>query len=474
MGSGGDARRPVGAGLEVAAALARVERGLVRRPCRLRRPGKHECSDRRARRDERPRAPVLTDTGQRICGNELGAVRADLEMIGSGRGGTLTELPAAFYRWRVELLEREEALAALAEARDAAARGAGPGRARLAASPGSARPRSSRGSSRDLDDGARVLLGTCDDLSIPRPLGPIRDLAGSVSPALEAGARRRRARRTRSRRCCRRARAAAAADGARARGRALGRRRDARRDHRARPADRLAAGAARAHLPRRRGAARPPRCTRRSARSAPTDALILELAPLSEGAVASLAGDARGRGVRGDRRQPVLRHRAARRREPSTELPPSVANAVLGRAARLDDASRRLVELVSVVPSRVRDVAARRGACRAGPPRRSSRSAGSCSRSTPRTCASATSWRATRSGRASRSRRGGACTPRSSRRCSPRDADPADIVHHAEAAGADDVVADVRARRRAPGGGAGVEPRGVLALPARRATSPTG
>jgi hypothetical protein len=29
------------------------------------------------------------------------------------------------------------------------------------------------------------LLGTCDDLSIPRPLGPFRDLAGTVSPSLE-------------------------------------------------------------------------------------------------------------------------------------------------------------------------------------------------------------------------------------------------------------------------------------------------
>ena len=27
----------------------------------------------------------------------------------------------------------------------------------------------------DLDASARVLIGTCDDLSIPRPLGPIRD-----------------------------------------------------------------------------------------------------------------------------------------------------------------------------------------------------------------------------------------------------------------------------------------------------------
>ena len=48
------------------------------------------------------------------------------------------------------------------------------------------------------------------------------------------------------------------------------------------------------------------------------------------------------------------------------------------------------------------------------------------------------------------------------------DADPADIVHHAEAAGARGRRRRVRARRRAAGGGARVEPRGVLALPARR------
>ena len=47
------------------------------------------------------------------------------------------------------------------------------------------------------------------------------------------------------------------------------------------------------------------------------------------------------------------------------------------------------------------------------------------------------------------------------------DADPADIVHHAEAAGAEDVVADVRARRRPSRRGARLEPRGVLALPPR-------
>ena len=90
----------------------------------------------------------------------------------------------------MELLEREEALAALAEARDAAARGEG----RVVFVTRRARDR------QDLarhpvpatiwTRGARVLLGTCDDLSIPRPLGPIRDLVGSVSPALERRSRR--------------------------------------------------------------------------------------------------------------------------------------------------------------------------------------------------------------------------------------------------------------------------------------------
>src|SRR5690606_30670583 len=41
--------------------------------------------------------------------------------------------------------------------------------------------------------GGRVLFGSCDDLSVPRPLGPLHDLAASVSvelqQALQSGAR---------------------------------------------------------------------------------------------------------------------------------------------------------------------------------------------------------------------------------------------------------------------------------------------
>ena len=78
---------------------------------------------------------------------------------------------------------------------------------------------------------------------------------------------------------------------------------------------------------------------------------FIELDPLSPGAVASLAGDDGGElyALTGGNPFYVTELLAA----PASELPPSVGNAVLGRAARLDDAARRLVELVSVVPHRV-------------------------------------------------------------------------------------------------------------------------
>ena len=102
----------------------------------------------------------------------------------------------------------------------------------------------------------------------------------------------------------------------------------------------------------RRGARPGIRSTPRSARSPPAHSLFVELAPLS----------------RGRRRDPRRRRRAevyaASGGNPfyvnellcsrtASELPPSVTNAVLGRAARLDPDSRRLVELVSVVPNRM-------------------------------------------------------------------------------------------------------------------------
>ena len=93
----------------------------------------------------------------------------------------------------MQLLEREGALAVLGEAHDAAVLGAG----RVVFVTGEAGIGKTSLVNRfvgGLGPGARVLLGTCDDLSIPRPLGPIRDLVGSVSAELEralAAGRRR-------------------------------------------------------------------------------------------------------------------------------------------------------------------------------------------------------------------------------------------------------------------------------------------
>jgi predicted ATPase len=80
----------------------------------------------------------------------------------------------------VELLERDEALATLAEARAGAARGEGRV-VFVTGEPGIGKTSLVTRFVRDLGADARVLFGTCDDLSIPRPLGPIRDLVGAVS-----------------------------------------------------------------------------------------------------------------------------------------------------------------------------------------------------------------------------------------------------------------------------------------------------
>ena len=83
----------------------------------------------------------------------------------------------------VELLDRDLALATLAGALDSSKRGEG--RVVLVTGePGIGKTWLVRQFLQDLGEKTKVLLGTCDDLSIPRPLGPIRDLAGSVSAAL--------------------------------------------------------------------------------------------------------------------------------------------------------------------------------------------------------------------------------------------------------------------------------------------------
>jgi DNA-binding CsgD family transcriptional regulator/tetratricopeptide (TPR) repeat protein len=251
----------------------------------------------------------------------------------------------------MELLERDEALAALAEAREAAARGVG--RAVLVrGEPGIGKTALVTRFLEDLGTGARVLLGTCDDLSIPRPLGPFRDLAGGVSAALEDALSRGAA-----------------------------------------PHDIQALLVAELELPprptvlvledvhwaddatfdaitvlgRRIGslpalliltfrageAALGHRLYASVGAIGAGDSVILELVPLSKNAVASLVGDRADEVYEATGGNPfyVTELRGSER---SIDLPPSVMNSVLGRASRLDEASRRLVELVAVVPGRVR------------------------------------------------------------------------------------------------------------------------
>src|SRR4051812_34714457 len=84
----------------------------------------------------------------------------------------------------MELLERDGALATLAEARDAASRGTGRA-VFVRGEPGISKTSLVRRFAHDLGPQAKVLVGTCDDLSIPRPLGPVRDLVGVASSALD-------------------------------------------------------------------------------------------------------------------------------------------------------------------------------------------------------------------------------------------------------------------------------------------------
>ena len=80
----------------------------------------------------------------------------------------------------MKLLERDWALATLRGACESAAHGKGRV-ALVSGEPGIGKTWLVKQFLEDLDPGTKVLFGTCDDLSIPRPLGPIRDLVGTVS-----------------------------------------------------------------------------------------------------------------------------------------------------------------------------------------------------------------------------------------------------------------------------------------------------
>jgi DNA-binding CsgD family transcriptional regulator/tetratricopeptide (TPR) repeat protein len=348
----------------------------------------------------------------------------------------------------VELLERDGALATLVEARDAAARGNGRV-VFVTGEPGIGKTSLVTSFVTDLGEGARVLSGTCDDLSIPRPLGPIRDLMGTVSPLLEQ---------------------ALAKDAAPHEIQALLLEEvelppqptllvledvhwadDATLDSITVLARRIGSLPALLILTFRAGELPPSHPLHAIVGAVrPEDSVFLELAPLSKTAVASLAGADAGQvyAVTGGNPFYVSELLAS---ETAAELPPSVAKAVVGRAARLDDASRRLMQLASVVPRRVAtsllDAVMPDWAAAAEEPER---------RELLEVDPAYVRFRHELARNAIRS-----SIPIAARRrlhaeileaLLAADADPSDVVHHAEAAGAEEVVAEyalVAARRAA-------------------------
>ena len=344
----------------------------------------------------------------------------------------------------MELLEREGALAALAEVRNEAGRGAGRV-VFVTGEPGIGKTSLVTRFVRDLGPEARVLFGTCDDLSIPRPLGALRDLAGTVSPPLEqalaAGVASHELQSLLIAELELPPRPTVLvvedvhwAD-------------DATLDSITVLGRRIGSLPAIVVLTFRSGEAAPPLRAAVGAIRA-EDSVYVELAPLSAGAVASLAGEGADDVYAATGGNPfyVTELLASER---TTDLPPSITNAVLGRVSRLDVHARRLMELVSVVPSRARtsvldavmpewpeaaEEPERQGLLEVEP--RYVRFRHELARNAIRSSIPA----------AARRRLHGEILDA----LLALDADPADVVHHAEAAGAADVVAEyalVAARR---------------------------
>ncbi len=346
----------------------------------------------------------------------------------------------------MELLERGHALAALADAHASAKHGEG--RAVFVnGEPGIGKTSLVAQFLEGLEPGSRVLVGACDDLSIPRPLGPFRDFAARVSPQLSR----------------------ALATGA------------APYDIQALLVEELelpphptvlvledvhwadeatfdsltVLGRRVGSLPAllvitfRDGEVPPGHPLHATIGAVPADhAVFLELAPLSHRAVATLAGD-RADGVYAATRGNPFYVTELLACSSEKGLPQSVANAVRGRASRLDHPSRVLLELVSVVPKRVPvsvldDVMSNWAAAAEEPERRRLleveagyvRFRHELARHAIASSMTAAARRRVHAGILAALLEAGA--------------DPAEIVHHAEAAAEDDVVAEyatVAARR---------------------------
>ncbi|MGL6279458.1 MAG: AAA family ATPase, partial [Gaiella sp.] len=248
----------------------------------------------------------------------------------------------------MELLEREHILASLREAYASAARGAGRAVVVLG-EPGIGKTTVVERFLEELGPDAHALRGTCDDLATPRPLGPLRDMAATTSAALSA---------------------------------ALSEGGDLHHVHgllldevAAAPsptvvliedihwADDATLDAVTVLIRRigslptlllltcRDGEAPPGHPIRYAVGSArPGEVTYVTLAPLSRAAVATLAG------ARADAIHDATGGNPLFVREllaaPGDELPPTIANAVLARTARLPHDAQRLLALVSLVPNR--------------------------------------------------------------------------------------------------------------------------
>jgi DNA-binding CsgD family transcriptional regulator/tetratricopeptide (TPR) repeat protein len=250
----------------------------------------------------------------------------------------------------MKLLERGHALEALDAAHASAKRGEGRV-VFVAGEPGIGKTSLVTRFLEGLDPGSRVLLGTCDDLTIPRPLGPFRDIAAKASPAL----------------------AAALATGA-----AVHEIQtllveelelpprpavlvledvhwadEATLDAITLVGRRIGSLPALLVVTFRGGESPPGHPLHAAVGAVPADAAVfLELAPLSRDAVATLAGE-RARTVYATTGGNPFYVTELLACAPDGSLPQSVANAVRGRASRLDHPSRLLLEIVSVVPNRV-------------------------------------------------------------------------------------------------------------------------
>lgn len=343
----------------------------------------------------------------------------------------------------MELLERESALASLAGARDAAAQGRGCVVV-VSGEPGIGKTALVTEFLDGLPSGARALVGACDDLSVARPFGPIRDIVGSVSVALERALTSEEPPHVVQSLLLDELAAQPQptvfvvedvhwAD-------------DATLDSLAVIARRIGSLPGLLVVTLRVGEAR-----RGSALdTALARGLFVDLEPLSESAVAVLAGASSSEVYAATGGNPfyvteLIGIGAA------NELPRTVSTAVLGRAAQFHEDSQRLVELVSVVPSRVRtsllDAVVPGWPAAAEEPER---------RLLLRVSADHVQFRHELARNAIRSN-----IPIARRRLLhaqilaallSSNGDPSEIVHHAEAAGNEDVLAEhvvVAARRAA-------------------------